>query len=269
MINSDIFVLCETHLKYPDEICLKDYKTFTHNRHLRNIRSSRTFGGLAVLVKMHILDLFDVSVIDKSIDGLYILKFFAKDSDYTFILIACYLPPERSPWGRDASGYFSQILNIIHTYACCCDSIYLCGDLNSRMGEKQDYVIGVDDVVKRKVLDKYCNKHGETFYEFLIDSKMCVLNGRITPDKNDFTYVSTRGKSVVDYFAVPIANIDTCLDFTVVRPMQLLQQLGKIHEGQHETFNIDHSLLSLVIVYNRSSKTLANSLSNVNLCQMD
>ena len=32
---------------------------------------------------------------------------------------------------------------------------------------------------------------------------MCILNGRVTPDKNDLTFVSKRGSSVVDYIITP------------------------------------------------------------------
>ena len=34
---------------------------------------------------------------------------------------------------------------------------------------------------------------------FLQESKMCILNGRVTPDKNDLTLVSNRCTSVVYY----------------------------------------------------------------------
>jgi hypothetical protein len=192
-------------------------------------------------------------MVDNSIDGLFVFKLTEKVSKYTIVLIACYLPPERSPWGRDACSYFAYILNIIHVHTCSSDALYSCGDLNSRLGDKQDYVKGVDPLFDRQVLDKYSNKHGEAFHEFLIDSKMCLINGRIAPDKNDYTFVSTRGKSVVDYFAVPIANFNTCLDFSVSRPMQLITQFDGRNEVFGEQFNIDHSLLTLEICISTES----------------
>ena len=47
------------------------------------------------------------------------------------------------------------------------------------------------------------NQHGHTFLEFLNDAKMCVLNGRFRDTDDNFTSVSTKGKSVVDYMCVP------------------------------------------------------------------
>ena len=236
-----------------------------HNRQLRNINSRRNFGGIAVLIKCKVLNDYCVDAIDKSIDGLFVFKIRDKVSNYTIILIACYLPPERSPWGRDAGNFFSHILNLIYLHSSSCDAVYLCGDLNSRLGDKQDYIKGIDNITDRQILDKSYNKHGEAFYEFLTDSKMCVINGRISPHNNDFTFVSTRGKSVVDYFTVPMDNLHTCLDFTVTRPLQLISQTAGTDSVHGELLSIDHSLLTLVVVVHSQSQTLLNSAHNDNI----
>lgn len=39
--------------------------------------------------------------------------------------------------------------------------------------------------------------------EFLKDSKCCILNGRLSPQNDHFTSVSTKGKAVVDYIVTP------------------------------------------------------------------
>ena len=39
---------------------------------------------------------------------------------------------------------------------------------------------------------------------------MCITNGRVTPEHDDFTFMSARGKSVVDYFIVPHEQINDC-----------------------------------------------------------
>ena len=238
-----------------------------HNRQFRNINSTRTFGGIAILLKCDLFHDFSITELDKSLDGVFIVKLTEKISKYSVILIACYLPPERSPWGRDASKFFGHILNCIHIYTNECDAIYLCGDLNSRLGNKQDYIKGIDDIKDRQILDNTYNKHGEAFYEFLLDSKMCVLNGRVNSECNDFTYVSSRGKSVVDYVVVPITIIETCLSFTVTRPVQLLQQLSEASGQQPELLNIDHSLLTFVVSLNYDSQQLLRS--NVSPCASD
>ena len=41
------------------------------------------------------------------------------------------------------------------------------------------------------------------FIEFLNDAKLCCLNGRICNDNDNFTSVSRKGRSVVDYICIP------------------------------------------------------------------
>ena len=50
----------------------------------------------------------------------------------------------------------------------------------------------------RDTVDYGLNKHGHLFTEVLHGSEMFMLNGR-NYTNNDFTFVSNRGKSVVDY----------------------------------------------------------------------
>jgi c-di-GMP-related signal transduction protein len=74
------------------------------------------------------------------------------------------------------------------------------GDFNSRCGHFNDYIEGVDDIVPI-VIDNTENLKGDLFIEFLRDINFAMLNGRI--GVNDFTYISPRGRSVVDYICVP------------------------------------------------------------------
>lgn len=117
------------------------------------------------------------------------------------------------------------------------DSIYICGDVNSRIGDLKDYVEG-DDVSPRIALDMSVNKHGHTFMEFLKDSKCCILR-RLNPENDNFTSISIRGKAVVDYIVTSHADMKTCLEFNVYTPSELIDKVGP------ESFNLigDHSRL--------------------------
>ena len=44
---------------------------------------------------------------------------------------------------------------------------------------------------------------------------MSMMNGRISPQYDDYTSVSLKGSSVVDYIAIPIYFIDNCVTFKV------------------------------------------------------
>ena len=43
----------------------------------------------------------------------------------------------------------------------------------------------IDDAPSRVVLDDFAKHHGETLLEFLWDSTMCIINGRIWPLKRN------------------------------------------------------------------------------------
>ncbi len=72
------------------------------------------------------------------------LTFTYKVSDYTFLLISCYLPPDKSFWGQDATGFFSHILSIMYRF-CDVHAIYIMGYMNSCIGNKMDIDVTVLD----------------------------------------------------------------------------------------------------------------------------
>ena len=113
-----------------------------------------------------------------------------------------YLPPENSPWGRNATDFYSYLLGQVYLLSDK-DAIIICGDLISRTGEMSDIISDIDGIPRRTAVDKNVNQHGHTLTDFLIDSKMCVLNGRFDNNTDNFTSVSTRGRSPVDFVCDP------------------------------------------------------------------
>ena len=129
-------------------------------------------------------------------------------------MFICYLSPENSVWGRDVSNYFVNILSLL--YVCSfADLIVLCGDFNARIGKNLDFISEIDQVSKRICTDNVKNSHDSSLIEFLNERKLCVLNGRINPEDDTFTFISSRGKSVVDYFILPHDCLQYCLDVKV------------------------------------------------------
>ncbi|CAC5377479.1 unnamed protein product [Mytilus coruscus] len=120
---------------------------------------------------------------------------------------------------------------------------YVCGDLNSRCWELNDFVEGVDTSPERKVVDYKTNNYDSIYCEFLADINCCMLNGRNT-SHNDFTYVSTRGLSVVDY-CVPYELLKSFNMFEVVgRVAALIEEVDINGIGDQTRCMPDHSLLS-------------------------
>ena len=83
-----------------------------------------------------------------------------------------------------------------------CDLLVGAGDLNARTREIDDYISEIDGgfIPKRLNPDQTKNAHGNCFLTFLKENRAIILNGRVTPNLNNFTFVSPyRGCSVPDY----------------------------------------------------------------------
>ena len=202
-MNLDIICLSETHCSsninnQPDVF---NYTWYGHCRTVRNRRLSRSFGGVGILVKDDICVQFNITCIDKEYDGIMGLLFKDNNSDYSFVVFVCYLPPEASPWGRDPEAFFNHLLQQVYNYSNV-DNMLICGDLNARIGNLKDYIDNVDTIPPRCVLDLVQNNHGMSLIEFLNESKFCILNGRVQTENDNFTCISSRGKSIVDYIVV-------------------------------------------------------------------
>ena len=125
----------------------------------------------------------------------------------TIVIYSVYLPPENSKYGQ----FNEQILNMltIEIYReGDSDLVMICGDLNARVANKDDCEL-MPDIKPRKSLDGTCNSQGLKLIDFTNDCKMCIVNGRITPDLDDFTSITSyRGKAVVDYSIVRCCDLE-------------------------------------------------------------
>ena len=248
-LNCDVLVLQETHLKKDCIIQIPGYVSeprFFHNRSQTNVRARKGYGGVAILFKNDVYQYYDIELLDKSKDGLIAVKLTKKMTGYSFVIAGCYLPPEQSVWGRDAVGFYAHLLHLIHMYAEL-DAFYICGDLNSRIGCKVDNISIIDKLSERQVLDFSVNSHGASLHEFLLDSRCCIINGRITPERNEFTFVHQRGRSVVDYFLVNIDNIGTCISCEILPPMKAFNMFCPLDLAGAQGALSDHSILKLEI----------------------
>ena len=192
-------------------------------------------------MRKDLLNLFEVSILDRSYEGILWVSFKDKVSNICFNVCTCYLPPHGSSRYVSAQEFYDQLLTNIYEYQHL-GKFILCGDFNSRIGDMADFIEGVDVIQDRNVIDYSKNMYGEFLCNFLIDSNCCILNGRQckTIDDNDFTFVSTRGNSVVDYFIVPYENIEQFEGFKVVRPAQLYAHSLNVVESRIVP---DHSII--------------------------
>ena len=227
---------------------------YDHSRQVAHVNSPHNFGGTGIFLKSTLLSDFDVTH-DKSYDGIQVLKLKHKHSSMCLVIINAYLPPVNSVYGRNATEFMSHLLTNIYLHANC-DAIYLVGDLNSRVGKMKDYIPNIDNISDRNVIDHVVNTHGEAFIDFLIESNMVILNGRISCEFDNFTRIHTTGSSVVDYVCTFFDNLTNCESFKVnsVRHLmdQLILQSDKIP---------DHSILELDFHMNYCKNEVQNDLT--------
>ena len=217
------------------------FEWYGHNRFTTHRNAPKPSGGVGFLVKQSVFNSFHVRVLDKAYDGILGLELRHKDTDTRVAMFTCYLPPKISPWGRDADSFFSHLLTQIYlNYGM--DSIVLFGDFNARVGKVNDYNCEFDEIRRRKVIDELCNKHGQSFIDFLNDSKFCVLNGRFGEQSTQYTSISTRGKAVVDYVCVPHDVQEQCLDFKLYNCNDMIDSFNLTEHIGTRSKPPDHSL---------------------------
>lgn len=82
------------------------------------------------------------------------------------------------------------------------------GDFNARIGSLSDIISDIDSAPERQIIDQTTNQHGRDLIEFkfidFMEAKYCVLNCRFGISNNNFTSVSRKGRSVVDFICVSL-----------------------------------------------------------------
>ena len=217
-MNLDAIFISETFCRQNDTFSITNYKVIQFNRQKISRNSIRGSGGCAIalsdkLLSNHVI----VDTIKGRQDGILAVKLRCTDNDALVGLLANYLPPDSYHYGKDPESYYLDN-SLVYTELEDCDLLIAGGDLNSRTQDDLDYLPCVDaDVSSRSNPDNEKNKHGEYFLQFLKDNRALICNGRVTPDLNDFTFVSPRGRSVPDYIYCPADHIQYCVSMQVLR----------------------------------------------------
>ncbi|KAK6191131.1 hypothetical protein SNE40_002872 [Patella caerulea] len=194
----------------------------------------------------------DISILDDSYEDILWIKLSSKSCDFKMCLCVCYLPPTGSSRMSDPDLFFLTLSQQIYSYQNQ-GLLCICGDFNSRIGNNSDFIEGVDDVPSRSCVDSTVNHYGDLLLDFLIDNNMCMLNGRVGAE-NDFTCISIKGKSVVDYVFVPHEQLSVYTDFKVKTVTDIINE----HNLAVPITTPDHSVLQW------SMKTPELLLPNIN-----
>ena len=109
--------------------------------------------------------------------------------------------------------------------------------------DEADYIVGMDEIEPRNVVDYRKNSYGDIFLDLLIDSNCAMLNGRLG-GINDFTSVSVKGTAVADYVFVSYDVLRFYRDMSVRRAHELFELAALVGVCDPDHNIPDHSLLS-------------------------
>ena len=209
------------------QIVIDNYTVYQQNRRLLNANSRRGSGGIIIAVNNSILSNHNVvGVFKNENDGLLGLKVKNVETGFKIGIVANYLSPDNYHYGQDPEGFFHNLSAMWHDLSEC-DLRIGGGDLNARTKQLEDYIPEIDgNIPDRSNPDNLKNSHGNSFITFLKDNRSIILNGRVTPHLNNFTFVSTRGSSVPDYLYTPIENLGFCTEMKVILMTDVVDMMG-------------------------------------------
>ena len=190
-----------------------------------------------LFVKSELLQQYDIAILDDTVEDVLWLKLSSDTQTENIVICTCYLPPSDSTRLNDPNFFYASLLEQVYSYQNE-GRMFICGDLNSRVGDASEYIEGVDDVTPRDVIYHNVNNNGDLLNEFMVDSGVCMVNGRV--GHNESTHVSHRGKSVVDYVCVHYEQLCFVSDFHV----PLMSDFVGALNYQGVTKIPDHSVLT-------------------------
>lgn len=250
----DIFCCAETFWKDNDHFQIDGYKCVFKNRKV-STNARRGSGGVCVFLKKSFIRNYTYEILDDSVEDMLWLKL-CDSNDDAFVISACYLPPKDSTRASDSEAFFTKLLEQVYTYQNI-GPVYILGDFNARCGDLTDYVEGVDEIIGREVIDNVTNDHGHHLIDFLFDTCFCLVNGRV--GTQNFTCVSGRGKSVVDYLLLPQEQLQTVSIFNI----RLMSEVSNTMNMNDIDRIPDHSLLDFQIkLTNRTPSTVKSEVNS-------
>ena len=253
-LDQYIFCLIETHLLDNQQLQVENYVWHGYNMKGKHDKARKGLGGVGILVKNSLLKSFIIEVIDKSVQGILGLLFQRRNSSFCFIVFACYLPPEGSPWA-DPTIFFGHLISQIYLYSTT-NTIIICG--NARIGKNLDVAL-FDNTAKRKIIDSVKNSYGDNLIDFLKEVKFCVASGRVTPHLDNFTSTA-KGTAVVDYILIPHDCLMYCkCSVTLISDIIDKYNLASLLSSSSK--QPDHSVVSLEYQYAKCY--LENDISQI------
>ncbi|UYV76509.1 hypothetical protein LAZ67_14000842 [Cordylochernes scorpioides] len=164
----------------------------------RDHKKGRSSGEIIVGIREAIKDKFERTEIEKQ----WIMICLRLDGEMRVCMIFAYLPPNEH-YLTNCKNLLDQIEGkIVEGY-----EVLLAGDLNTRTGAMgilhNTLYLPCYLTNRRTSKDPVISTHSEQFIDRLDNNTLTILNGRTRGDRSgNYTYISARGSSVVDYCIV-------------------------------------------------------------------
>ena len=206
----DILVLPEIHCLPNESFQINNYTIFQNNRP-PGPRATHGSGGVAIALHNSLLNSHSIISIVKGVDGQLAIQLENNFNNFKIGILALYLSPDNYHYGRDPETFFNEAA-VLYEDLTGCDLLVGTGDVNCRTKQLIEYIPDIDGnlIPPRQNPDQTKNSHANSFIHFLKDNRSIILNGRITPELNNYTFVNPRGCSVPDYMFCPIDHMAFC-----------------------------------------------------------
>ena len=197
-------------------------------RRFKNRRAKRASGGVIIYIKDEIRK--GIKLIKNDIDSIIWIKldkqFFCTQNDR--FIAAAYIPPENSPIHDIYNvDLFQQLEADINQYSQFAE-IYVIGDLNSRVGRKNDFIendiiltefednsVCTDVPIRRLSMDSGSNKYGDCLLDLCKATGLRIVNGRLFDNTHRMTCFTANGESLIDYILTREQNFSSFENVTV------------------------------------------------------
>ena len=253
-VYHDIFIFTETHCKGDESVEFDNYVIYKNNR-IPHIKAKKGSGGIAIGIHCSVMNSHTMLSVFCGVDGQIAIKIRCNVTEITVGVLGLYLSPDSYRYGQDAEGFFNEASALWQELQDC-DLIVGGGDVNARTKDLLDYIPEIDGqlIPKRFNPDNFKNAHAESFITFLKDNRSVILNGRVTPALNSYTFISRRGCSVPDYMFSTIDNLHLCTKMEILPILDIINSFSMIPPDSVP----DHSILSSKFV---TSSFLSNKPS--------
>ena len=197
------------------------FKCFVSSARKLSLQGRRS-GGLICLVSNLISSWVDH--VRCNFDNILVFRFHRQlfNSEKDVLVICTYIPPMGSPYyassgeSNGVSLLEECLLQLYTEHADC--SLLICGDFNARTGNSNaashdSYLDMRIDVLNefRQSQDSITNDFGRSLLSLCLGFDLQILNGAVDGDRDGcYTYISTTGNSVIDYFLVSCDFLPYC-----------------------------------------------------------